>query len=129
MTSRTHRRPRTPLQGLLLGLLLCAWLTAQTLGLVHRGVHAGALQALPQAQVASSAGSAAPHDHRTLFAGHAHAADCQLFDHALAADLLAGLVTLAVPAVWAAHAQALRRDGVQARVDVPFQARAPPFLR
>ena len=127
--SRAHRRPRTPLQGLLLGMLLCAWLAAQTLGLAHRGVHFGALQALPQAQVAASTGGTAPHDHTRLFAGHAHAADCQLFDHALAADLLVGLATLAVPAVWAAHAQALPREGVRARVELPFEARAPPFLR
>ena len=133
MTTRT-RQSRPPLQGLLLGVLLCVWLAAQGLGLAHRTFHAHALASLPQAAVAQLPGPAASdqggaHARAAPFAGHAHGSDCLLFDHAGAAELLAGLATLVVAAVWAAPVAAPLRAGVSARADAPFQARAPPFLR
>nr|WP_145549385.1 hypothetical protein [Variovorax boronicumulans] len=91
-----------------LGLLLGVWLSAQTLALAHREVH----------------GSAADHFH----IGHA-AADCQLYDHAGAADLLAAVPLLALPAVPALAPQATASPPLRAPAPPPFQARGPPALR
>ncbi|MGC3985823.1 MAG: hypothetical protein QM777_14515 [Pseudorhodoferax sp.] len=91
-----------------LGLLLGVWLSAQTLALAHREVH----------------GSAGDHFH----AGHA-AADCQLYDHAGAADLLAGLLLPVLPAVAAPAPLAAPCPAPRAPAPPPFQARGPPALR
>lgn len=91
-----------------LGLLLCVWLGAQTLALAHREVH----------------GSAADHFH----AGHA-AAECQLYDHAGAADVLAGVVLLALPALATPVPLAAGRQVLRAPAPPPFLARGPPGLR
>jgi hypothetical protein len=91
-----------------LGLLLGVWLSAQTLALAHREVH----------------GSASDHFHL----GHA-AADCQLYDHAGAADLLAGPPLLALPAVVALAPLARPCPALRAPAPPPFQARGPPALR
>ncbi|KQP37215.1 hypothetical protein [Pseudorhodoferax sp. Leaf274] len=91
-----------------LGLLLGVWLSAQTLALAHREVH----------------GSASDHFHP----GHA-AADCQLYDHAGAADVLAG-VPLPAPALLDAPApHAPQRPALRAPAPPPFHARGPPALR
>ncbi|CAN7630848.1 hypothetical protein LJR039_004747 [Pseudorhodoferax sp. LjRoot39] len=91
-----------------LGLLLGVWLSAQTLALAHREVH----------------GSASDHFH----AGHA-AADCQLYDHAGAADLLAGVPLLALPAMAEPAPLPTACPTPRAPASPPFQARGPPTLR
>lgn len=91
-----------------LGLLLCAWLAAQTLALAHREVH----------------GNAADHFH----VGHA-AADCQLYDHCGAADALAGVPLLALPTLAAPVPPAPGRQALRAPAPPPFLARGPPGLR
>ena len=106
MSQRLRLLQRRPLWWL--GLLLGVWLAAQTLALAHREVH----------------GSAADHFH----VGHA-AADCQLYDHAGAADLLASLPVLALPAVAALAPLARPCPAVRAPAPPPFQARGPPALR
>lgn len=117
------RASRAPLQGFLLGLLLCACLVAQTLGLVHRVAHG-----LPGERLALQA--ALPSTAATpLFTVHAHAADCLLYDHQGIADLLLGLPLLAPPALFAPLVSAVLQAGVAARVALAFQARAPPSLR
>ncbi|KQP02078.1 hypothetical protein [Pseudorhodoferax sp. Leaf265] len=106
MSQRLRLLQRRPLWWL--GLLLGVWLSAQTLALAHREVH----------------GSAADHFH----VGHA-AVDCQLYDHAGAADLLASLPVLALPAVAALAPLARPCPALWAPAPPPFQARGPPALR
>ena len=106
MTHRLRLLQRRPLWWL--GLLLGVWLSAQTLALAHREVH----------------GAASDHFH----IGHA-TADCQLYDHAGAADLLAGLPQLALPAVAALAPLASPCPALRAPAPPPFQARGPPALR
>ncbi len=106
MSQRLRLLQRRPLWWL--GLLLGFWLAAQTLALAHREVH----------------GSAADHFH----VGHA-AADCQLYDHAGAADLLASLPVLALPAVAALAPLGRPCPALRAPAPPPFQARGPPALR
>lgn len=91
-----------------LGLLLGVWLAAQTLALAHREVH----------------GSPSDHFH----AGHA-AAECQLYDHAGAADVLAGVPLLVLPTVVALAPLVSPSPGLRAPAPPPFQARGPPALR
>jgi hypothetical protein len=130
-----HLRPRTngtSRHSLLLGLLLCACLIAQTLGLVHRVQHGtAASQRLLAATATATAASPQPHGdgHLHLFAGHARASDCQLFDHLGVAELLAGVPMLAVAALRAPRALMGAQAGVVARRTLAFQARAPPILR
>ena len=106
MTPRLRPYLRRPLWWL--GLLLGVWLAAQTLALAHREVH----------------GSASDHFH----VGHA-TVDCQLYDHAGAADLLAGLPLLALPALAAMAPLASPCPALRAPAPPPFQARGPPALR
>ncbi len=128
MNARTHTS-RPPLQAFLLGLLLCACLVAQTLGLVHRVAHG-----LPGERLARQVATALPataHDAgpSLLFAGHAHAADCLLYDQLGVADLLASVPVASLPAVLAPLVAAVLHAGVPARAARVFEARAPPFLR
>ena len=114
----------------ILGWLL-VFILAQTLGWVHRGLHA-----MPHGPAASVAGHVlAPHaagDHAghswadRLFAGHTQASDCQLFDgltHAEgvpASPLALGLLPTVVVCASA--------GGVVAGwCTVPFDARGPPL--
>lgn len=106
MSQRLRLLQRRPLWWL--GLLLGVWLSAQTLALAHREVH----------------GTASDHFH----IGHA-AADCQLYDHAGAADLLASLPVLALPAVAALAPLASACPALRAPAPPPFHARGPPALR
>jgi hypothetical protein len=129
----------TSRHSLLLGLLLCACLIAQTLGLVHRVQHgtaasqrllAATATATATATTTATATATARGDgHLHLFAGHARASDCQLFDHLGVAELLAGVPMLAVAALRAPRAVMGARAGVVARRTLAFQARGPPVLR
>ncbi len=132
---RPFRRFTTmlPMQRLLLGLLVCAWLATQTFGLVHRELHGGALGGPMLAQqvqaAAAAADGAAAEKAGGLFAGHAQSSDCRLYDHAGLADLLVCVPTLAVPAVFVPFLQASPHAVVRDAGPVPFQARGPPSLR
>ncbi|MFT3721308.1 hypothetical protein [Pseudorhodoferax sp.] len=108
---RTHR------PGWLLGLLLCAWLAAQTLGLAHRELHAPAPGAA--AQVAGAHGDAF----------HAAGSDCRLYDQAGLADLLACAALPDLPAAAIPVPAALPRPALRARPAPPFHARGPPAPR
>lgn len=122
-----------PTQRLLLGLLLCVWLTAQTFGLVHRERHGGVPGAstsatLLLASFAAPPGAAA--DKSTgLFAGHVQSSDCRLYDHAGLADLLLCVPALAAQAVFVPRVPAFFYADVPDPRQVPFQARGPPTLR
>lgn len=101
-----HRHAGRPLWWL--GLLLGVWLAAQTLALAHREVHSGAGD--------------------RFHAGHA-AADCQLYDHAGAADLLAPMPLLALAVFGAPMPRVLLGRARHAPAAPPFLARGPPALR
>ena len=73
-TSSSLRRP-------LAGLLVCAMLLAQALGLAHRIQHGGGTQRL-----AAAAGADVPQLRSSWFATHHDAADCRLFDQLSHAD-------------------------------------------
>lgn len=125
MSSLRPRSVHAPRRSWLLGLLVCACLLAQTLGLVHRVQHGG--RSAPEALAVASAPQADAHPH--LFAGHARATDCQLYDHLGLAELLATAPLPALATVHAALAVARLPAGIAARLALAFQARAPPVLR
>lgn len=101
-----HRHAGRPLWWL--GLLLGVWLSAQTLALAHREVHSGSGD--------------------RFHAGHA-AADCQLYDHGGAADLLVGLPQLALASFGAPAPRPTPAPALRASAPPPFLARGPPALR
>ena len=101
-----------------LGLLLGAWLAAQTLGLAHREMHGLGLGAAVQALGQDDA-----------FHGHHAPSDCRLYDHAGVADLLPCPAALVLPALAALAPVVSARPVLRAAPPPPFHARGPPALR
>lgn len=72
-----RRAPPPTLRRPLAGLLVCALLLAQMLGLLHRVQHAGGLPLAARAETGW---------HASLFDTHHDASDCRLFDQLSHAD-------------------------------------------
>ena len=70
-----------PLRRPLAGLLVCALLLTQALGLLHRVLHAGGPAAVHAVPALHGKGAL-----EALFAGHHGAGDCQIFDQLSHAD-------------------------------------------
>ncbi|MEP7300835.1 MAG: hypothetical protein ABI699_04845 [Caldimonas sp.] len=107
------------LQRKLLPFVLLSLVLAQTLGALHRVVHARG--AVPQL-----AAKAAPHGLAALFAGHASEQGCEVYDQLSHADLLPGVAAV-VPVVVAVRAvEPLRLASHPTGRCAGFLARAPP---
>lgn len=113
--------------------LLVAFVLAQTLGWMHRGLHGGndAFGSPPGVGLSFSHGATeeqAASGLGSLFGSHADASDCRLFDAVAQPGCAPSPVV--VPALFVPTAFLLAGHGdVVARWSAPFEARAPPPSR
>lgn len=108
---RLHRK--------LLPFVLVALALAQTLGAMHRIVHAPlALQ--------NEVATAAPHGLAALFAGHGTEHGCDFYDQLSHADLLPGTIAVLPPAVPVESVESLHLAWHVASQGAGFLARGPP---
>ncbi len=117
----------------LCSVLLLALALAQTLGFVHRIVHAPLMLqatagAVPQSMPAPSA-APSKHGLQALFAGHFFEHGCDLFDQASHADMLgvASVVAMPIELPSEAPARALPMWQIAAQA-AGFLARGPPVV-
>jgi hypothetical protein len=115
----------------LCGVLLLALVVAQTLGALHRIVHAPLLAHLASGSAAFAGNADAarnPGGLAALFSGHASEQGCDLYDQLSHADLLpAGVAPLALPSVVVRLDVAGLCAPALARLTA-FHARGPPLL-
>jgi hypothetical protein len=107
----------------LLWLLVFAVVAAQTLGLLHRIVHA------PASEVALANGVQAKGWVHDLFAGHEGDADCRLFDQLNASGVLPDIPVMPVVQALPAFFLQWYLGESLARWAALFDARGPPSLR
>jgi hypothetical protein len=112
------RRLRRPL---LAGVLL-ALVAAQTLGAIHRIVHA----TLPNGEFAFVSAKGTPHGLAALFAGHSGEQGCEVYDQLAHADLLPALPPALPPAVPEPAPGAVVHIGCVAQPIAASLARGPP---
>lgn len=108
----------------LIAAVLMALVFAQTLGLIHRAVHANG--APPQRSALSC-----PADGqwlKTLFSSHHGNADCQSYDHLTHGDSLPSVAVVVVRPVAPACSVLIHRTWHLAGQSVGFLARGPPPL-
>ena len=119
-TSRRFRRA-------VFSVVLLALALAQTLGAMHRIVHAPLSTHVLVAGAAQPAGTG-PDWMQALFAGHGHAQDCGLYDQLSHADLLGvDAVVVALPTLPEAHDPAQPASHIAAQA-AGFLARGPPSV-
>jgi hypothetical protein len=113
-----------PLRRRLIWVLLFALVAAQTLGLMHRIVHAPGTGA-------AFAGSApvAQGWVQDLFAGHEGDASCRLFDQLNASGVLPDIPAVPIVQVLPAYFLQWYLGQALARWAALFDARGPPLLR
>jgi hypothetical protein len=115
---------------ILVGWLLLALVAVQTLGQMHRVVHAPAVVAGHAHEVHVH------HDHghgvdwtAGLFAGHNETPDCRLFDQLTHGDTLGCAAAPALPMALPVALLAFSQGEALARRAALFEARGPPFFR
>ena len=118
LSSTWLRRLRCPL---LAGVLL-ALVAAQTLGAMHRIVHA----TLGNGQFAFASAQDKPHGLARLFAGHAGEQGCEFYDQLAHADLLPALPPSLPPPAAAPVPDAVVHVGCIAQPIAGHLARGPP---
>ena len=117
-TSRRFRRA-------VFSVVLLALSLAQTLGAMHRIVHAP-LSAHGLAAGAGQPAGLGPEWLQALFVGHGHGQDCDLYDQLSHADLLGvDAVVVALPTLPDAHDPAQPASHIAAQA-AGFLARGPP---
>jgi hypothetical protein len=113
------------------GYLALVLLLAPLLGLMHGVVHgAGKLPQVAQAQGAEAPGLA--HGHGwvdDLFAAHAHASDCRVFDQLCHSGAPPATPVLVLPMALSPFVFHFLRGEVLARRAALFEARGPPPAR
>jgi hypothetical protein len=122
---------RTAAQRLALLVLLAAFVLAQALGWIHRGLHGESGPAVRGAGTVhelSEPRSAEPGLLDALFGSHADASDCRLFD-LLAQPALAPAKLPVLPLVLPAAVLLAGHAGFVARWCALFDARGPPLSR
>lgn len=123
--------PRSAAQRLAVLALLAAFVLAQALGWIHRGLHGDGPSPSPSpAAVAPHEvpGAAKPGWFDALFGSHADASDCRLFD-VIASPALASAHLVVLPAVLPPGPLAAGHAGFVARRIALFDARGPPPSR
>lgn len=125
------------------GVLVCALLLAQLLGLAHSVLHGAESQPNPpslqgiatippvlvgnpaSAEASSSAGSWLVR----IFSTHEAGTDCQLYDQACHGSAVSSVVALVLPTPWAYQVFDISRGKALARWAALFDARGPPQRR
>lgn len=109
--------------------LALALLLAPLLGLMHGVVHgAGEYRQAAQVQTTGAPGQAQGWL-ADLFAAHAGASDCRVFDQLSHSDVVPALLLLALPMVPSAYSFLFLEGEVLARWAALFEARGPPLAR
>ena len=108
--------------------LLLAFVLAQTLGWIHRGLHGGGSEGWQQATPVPAAAAHADGGLEDLFGEHVDASDCRLFD-VLGQPGCAPAPLVALPVLVPASLLLATHAGFVARWAALFDARGPPASR
>lgn len=120
--------PRPAAQRLALLALLAAFVLAQALGWIHRGLHGESSPSRAAAGVHVLADGAEPAPFGGLFGSHADDSDCRLFD-VIAHPALASAKWVVLPLALPAAVLAGGHGDFVARRSALFAARGPPPSR